>query len=168
MKICSRCHKELPLEDFAKSSRYGYQAWCKKCNTEAQKEWRQNNDGKCRSYHKKWYFENKDLALKTTRKRDLGKYGISEEDYDKLFEKQKSVCAICGKPETRKQNDKITLLCVDHDHETGVVRGLLCHTCNIGIGMLNSTILLERAKNYLNDESYHIEPKEDEEDDKED
>ena len=76
-------------------------------------------------------------------------YGITEEDYDRMYKEQKGVCAICKKPETRQSKGKTTLLCVDHDHETGKVRGLLCHRCNTVIGMFTDITLLDSAKVYL-------------------
>lgn len=75
------------------------------------------------------------------------KYGISLEEYDALYERQEGGCAICGLPQMSKRN---TRLCVDHDHETGEVRGLLCDGCNRGIGLLKDDYrLLERAAGYL-------------------
>jgi len=54
-------------------------------------------------------------------------YGITLEDWNLWFEKQKGRCAICGVEAE---------LCVDHCHVTSRVRGLLCHKCNKGIGLL--------------------------------
>lgn len=56
--------------------------------------------------------------------------------YDALSEKQSHLCAICGKPETKKdgQNGKICKLAVDHCPDTGFVRGLLCFVCNTNLG----------------------------------
>lgn len=59
-------------------------------------------------------------------------YRISLEDYNKLFEFQQGGCAICRKP--CKSGHKLS---VDHNHKTGVVRGLLCKNCNLAIGHLN-------------------------------
>lgn len=59
-------------------------------------------------------------------------YGITPDDYDRMFEDQKGVCSICFGPETTKRG----YLCVDHDHTTGKVRSLLCSRCNSAIGML--------------------------------
>ena len=52
-----------------------------------------------------------------------------------MKEAQDGKCAICHNPETRKIHGRVTDLAVDHDHETGVVRGLLCHRCNFILGL---------------------------------
>ncbi len=63
------------------------------------------------------------------------KYGITPEQYDELLALQRGVCAICGQPERSKtRNGHVKALAVDHDHETGEVRGLLCDNCNRGLG----------------------------------
>lgn len=73
------------------------------------------------------------------------KYGLSMEDYEVLLKKQIGVCAICNKPCSTGHR-----LCIDHEHETGGIRGLLCYKCNIAIGHLNdSPALLRKAANYL-------------------
>ena len=56
------------------------------------------------------------------------KYGLTVEDYRRMFEAQGGRCKLCGK-ESRKR-----MLDVDHNHETGKVRELLCHRCNVGLG----------------------------------
>jgi hypothetical protein len=74
-------------------------------------------------------------------------YGITQEDYNIMFEKQDGCCAICKKHQTEVSR----ALSVDHCHETGKVRGLLCHTCNSAIGKFYDNVsLLENAINYLN------------------
>ncbi len=71
------------------------------------------------------------------RRRQLKKHGLSADDYKSLYEKQNGICAICGKPETTKNNvGIIRLLSIDHDHQTGEVRGLLCMSCNVFLGHL--------------------------------
>lgn len=62
------------------------------------------------------------------------RYGITPKDYDSLFEKQKGVCAICKKVELSENQYGVKRLCVDHNHATGKVRGLLCHKCNLMLG----------------------------------
>ena len=60
------------------------------------------------------------------------------------IDEQKNMCAICG----RKDESKV--LCVDHDHKTGTIRGLLCNGCNVGLGNLKDDIqILQSAIAYL-------------------
>ena len=75
--------------------------------------------------------ELKEVSLARTRNRQLQKaYGISLDDYNKLFAQQSGKCAICRKP----QSEFNYPLHVDHDHQTRKVRGLLCCGCNTGLG----------------------------------
>lgn len=80
-------------------------------------------------------------------------YGISQEEYTAMHNAQGGVCAICSRPETSVNHGKgggIKWLAVDHCHETGVIRGLLCHFCNTGIGKLqDSPATLRKAANYI-------------------
>ncbi len=73
------------------------------------------------------------------------------EEYDKLSKKQDGLCAICGKVETAKnQAGDTRAMAVDHNHETGEVRQLLCSRCNVAIGLLEDSIkLCESAAKYL-------------------
>ena len=64
------------------------------------------------------------------------RFGISLEDYQRMFEAQNGVCAICGSEETGKNRGHNISLAVDHNHKTGEIRGLLCSKCNQGIGCL--------------------------------
>ncbi len=99
-------------------------------------------DGKCKECRLKYIHTDK--YKERQRNYDLyRKYKIYEEDYQKLLKLQNNKCAIC---------DKIVVgrLYVDHCHETGNIRGLLCQTCNSGLGLLgDKTENLIRALNYL-------------------
>ena len=87
------------------------------------------------------------------------KYGITQDQYNKMFIEQNGLCKICKKPETfiNYTSKKIQLLSVDHDHQTGKVRGLLCNSCNNGLGHFkdNPQILLNAA-NYLDNGSLSL------------
>ena len=75
------------------------------------------------------------------------RYGITEDDYKTLFKKQEGCCAICGADYSTSERN----LDVDHDHNTGIVRGLLCNNCNRGLGHMQDDIkILENAVRYLN------------------
>lgn len=69
------------------------------------------------------------------------RYGITEAEFDTLLAQQGGGCAICGRQ---------TTLCVDHDHDTGEVRGILCRECNRALGLFgDDSDTLERAAKYL-------------------
>ena len=88
----------------------------------------------------------------TQRKIDYRRsHGASLEDYDRLFIQQRGLCAICQQPEMFIGRwGQVRRLCVDHDHLTGKVRGLLCNTCNKMIaGAKDNPLLLANAITYL-------------------
>lgn len=75
------------------------------------------------------------------------KFGLSLEDYDNLWIEQMGLCAICRRKESKRKNDELV---VDHDHNTGRIRGLLCIPCNSGIGLLqDNPKILSIAKSYI-------------------
>ncbi len=102
-----------------------------------QAEWRAKNRERIRAQAKKKY--NSSETKQAHRRR---RYGISEEHFQQLLGQQKGLCAICqSNPATH----------VDHCHDTGKVRGLLCLKCNTGLGMFqDSGAELAKAIFYLN------------------
>lgn len=129
--------------------------------------WKKANPEKVKAYSsrysKTYYAKNKQRILKAvndwkiknpTKFRDnqyRAKFGITGSEYDALFTKQNGVCAICKQAETvRHKNGKVYPLCVDHCHSSGCIRGLLCQTCNKGLGNFkDSTLFLMNAVEYL-------------------
>jgi hypothetical protein len=78
------------------------------------------------------------------------KYGLTLADYEWMLADQGGVCYICGKKETRIIKGKLASLSVDHCHDEGHVRGLLCYKCNTAIGLLDHSLEnLQRAVAYL-------------------
>ena len=76
----------------------------------------------------------------------LGRYGISIDEFESLWNRQNGVCAICG------ISLKEIKYRIDHDHNTGKVRGLLCISCNTGVGLFkDSPVILTGAVRYLED-----------------
>jgi hypothetical protein len=77
--------------------------------------------------------------------------GCTPEQYQKLLEQQDGKCAICGAVEGHRSRDgRACRLSVDHDHQTGIVRGLLCNRCNRGLGRFKDSVrILEAALRYL-------------------
>lgn len=133
-KKCPKCGIAKEKKEFGKDSTTasGVSSWCKSCKKVWRSQYRKDNPGSL----KKIDFNN-----------DLKKhYGITSEQYWKLFEAQKGNCACCGQShELFKRR-----LHVDHDHETGVIRGLLCTECNPGLGYFQDSVeRLEAAVTYL-------------------
>lgn len=77
------------------------------------------------------------------------RYKITVEEYNIIYEKQSGACAICDTPETLTKDGKLHALAVDHNHETGHVRGLLCMSCNTKLGYFESKNLLTKMVAYL-------------------
>lgn len=135
----------------SKRSNTRYSDWCKKHGFKyaigkVPYHWLypQEYDSK---YSKSWYARNRERHIENTRRSKIKReYGLSEEDYKKLIETQRNCCAICGTDfdSLPRKPD------IDHDHKTGKVRGLLCWTCNGGLGQFNDdSKLLKSAINYL-------------------
>jgi hypothetical protein len=77
--------------------------------------------------------------------------GITIEKFNSMRSSQNNLCAICGEPEKRKTaRGNICELTVDHSHKTNKIRGLLCHKCNVALGLFNDDInIISKAINYL-------------------
>ena len=150
-KICTKCKKEKPdtREYFTadKHRRNGLRCQCKECRNEVFR--------KRYKMHKKTYCEKQKIYLKTERGKDAHRrarlkycYGITVGDYNKLFQQQNGCCTICG----RHQSELNKRLAIDHDHDTGKIRSLLCSRCNQGIGLFGENVtILKSAINYLNE-----------------
>jgi hypothetical protein len=136
-KICKTCSEEKPVDEFPKNIKYqdGIRPNCVECHRKYQ------NNSYHEHKHKRPYDYKNDRDSKLKRI-----YGISYSEYLTMLEAQGGCCAICGTNDTGKRK----AFAVDHCHETGKIRGLLCSNCNTGIGNLRDDIgLLERAIEYL-------------------
>lgn len=112
---------------------------CPRCNKWVPESgWYVRANGSRQSYCKPCHTaEGRDRRL-----RDL--FNINEDEYDHILEYQQGVCFICKQPPKKRK------LAVDHEHKTGLVRGLLCWGCNAALGKLKDDIeLLQNAAAYL-------------------
>ena len=137
MKKCSKCKQTKSSSEFYKNDKLksGLDSHCKKCCITATGQWRGNN-------------LDKSNRLKYKSKLKI-KYGISLEEYESINIAQGKRCRICR---TAEFGGKRTTFCVDHDHCTGKIRGLLCSNCNNGLGHFrDNTELLSKAIHYLNE-----------------
>jgi hypothetical protein len=158
MKRCKKCGEVKPLSEFYRATgmKDGHRSECKSCHKAKQQRWYAENREHAIAQVKRWQQTNKDhlhayrreyRQRRKVEERDAylrRSFGITQADYDALLERQGGGCAICGKPP-----GKISLH-VDHDHETGEVRGLLCVGCNNALGQFHDDpALLDRAIDYV-------------------
>ena len=150
MRICYLCQKNKPIAEFYISNR----SRCKSCIKIKAKEWAKKNPQRrvevCKTYQ--------DKHIKTIRQKRMEyQYGLSYEEFAKLLEVQGGGCAICKTKDSNTTNRKRDW-CIDHDHSTGEVRGLLCDNCNVGIARLKDNIdILNSAIKYLKYNYSHME-----------
>lgn len=130
-KDCSNCEKRKDKSEFYWDNRRDrIDSWCKECRKAA---------------HREYYEANREQALAYARDYRLkAEYGISQKDYEDLYEQQEGKCALCGKEEQTKP------LYIDHCHDTGRIRGLLCPPCNSALGALgDSPKAIKQALKYV-------------------
>ena len=118
-KWCASCATMQAREAFGKNRTMadGLTAYCKPCHTKRGAESRERNGG-ARNYHL------------------MRRYGITVADYDRLVAEQGGLCALCRDRAPEH---------VDHDHVTGLVRGVLCSCCNQGLGNFRDDVASLRA-----------------------
>ncbi len=126
---CRRCGVEKPLSQMRPDYRY----ICLKCFSLLGNEWQKRNPVQS-ARHKR----NSHL---------LKKFGITLKEEEELLARQGGVCAICRRAITDRRGYSAH---IDHDHQTGAVRGILCFGCNIGLGAFRDDVArLEAAVEYL-------------------
>lgn len=140
MKTCSKCGLEKDESEFYGNSRGGLASQCKTCRKHYKKTHKKERPEAAKradqEYQRK-YQRSKLLA---------DNYGLSQIQYGAMLEKQNGCCAICG----RHQSEFKKTLAVDHNHETGKNRGLLCGPCNTARGLLKEDReVLRKAILYL-------------------
>lgn len=149
MKTCPKCKIKKQKEDFTKqkNTRDGLNSWCKSCQGSANRDWYSRNKDRSKAYGEKWRMENLHRWKHNVANANLiRQYNITLADYDRILLGQGSCCAIC---KSEIQTD-LGRFHVDHDHQTGVVRGLLCGNCNRGLGVFqDDPDFLRAAADYL-------------------
>jgi len=158
MKRCKKCGVSKPLSEYYRATgmKDGHRSECKTCHGARQKLWYQANREKAIADVKRWQQENREQLLayrKEYRKRRQVEdrdahlrrtFGFSIAEYNTMLNAQGGGCAICGKAPGK------VALHVDHDHESGEIRGLLCVGCNNALGQFKDDVaLLARAAGYL-------------------
>lgn len=168
-KTCRLCGDSKSLDEFhnSVSAKDGKYARCKACVLAKNTEWRLNNKGKVAkskkdySLHHAEAIKRKAKDYRSTdryqenmadyrRKWNLAKrYGITIEEYEAMYARSDGKCELCNHQLSFGRGESY-MACVDHDHATGVVRGILCRKCNQALGTFQDSIEgLERAIDYL-------------------
>jgi hypothetical protein len=160
IKRCRVCKERRPLDQFGPDGRTfdGLSSRCRECRNVYMRENARNRTESDPAFREKraayWQTHREGQTDQWARKRNRAYklkayYGMTVEQYDELLATQDGRCAICrqtqDEADTRKRN-----LSVDHCHDSGAIRGLLCESCNIGLGKFrDDPELLEAALNYL-------------------
>lgn len=124
-KQCAKCKRWLPRSEFSTDNkeRDGLFYQCRECKAKRRKQ----------------TYDPHKVRVRRLR-RD---YGITIKDYDRMLAEQNGVCAVCKRPETHTRNhmeivtNEVRRLSVDHDHQTGDARALLCSSCNVALGRMD-------------------------------
>lgn len=140
--ICANCG---PVQIYHQNKGGGRFQWhCIEKRRAQSKKWSQSEKGKAylSNYQKQWEPLNKDRRSAINRKQLLKHHGLSLEDFDRMVAERDGRCDIC--------KEKKEKLCVDHCHATLVIRGLLCHGCNLVLGYAKDRpLVLSNAASYL-------------------
>ena len=129
-KRCAYCRRNVKLGEFTTCQRSLPYGKCRKCTNALARL--QYNTPEARKRAHERYEAKKVVSRNAKLRRD---YGISLDEYNVMLAEQDGRCAICGK--TPEENTVIAkALAVDHNHDTNVVRGLLCANCNVAVGFI--------------------------------
>jgi hypothetical protein len=160
-KVCTKCGERKPLSDFyaMRGMRDGHRNDCIECNKAAKRarnaanpqltrdrvrQWQQDNPERFKAYQAEY----RQRPERRRAMRDLyyrRTYGVSADEVDERLADQNGRCAICG-----TQPERLASMHLDHDHDAGHLRGLLCVSCNQGLGQFrDDPALLLRAIVYL-------------------
>lgn len=162
-KVCRKCLYEKPITEFAIADRErGYRkARCKACEAERVRSYYRTNETYRERTKKRsiaWAKDNKEASKRHARKAQLRlNYDLSTAQYERLLLDQRGCCALCGSDQPGRigKNGRWSAghWHVDHDHALGHVRGLLCHSCNVAIGIyerrLRDQIGIAKVLDYL-------------------
>lgn len=152
-KKCTGCRVVKPIDQFGITTRaIDGRAWkCRDCISQYTKKAKAapGQFEKRQEERRRFFAAHPDYKRNEQLKR---LYGITASQFDEMHQRQGGRCAICGEHEDNLKTpvDRCRPLHIDHSHETGVVRGLLCYRCNTGIGQFDdSPEMMETAAEYL-------------------
>ena len=140
-KVCPKCKKDLLRDKFGTFSRGGKRfsrAYCRQCESILQTRWARENPDKV------WGNRNPEARVRAAANSHLKrKYGVTLDWYEDQVKQRDGNCDMCHKVPSKA-------LCVDHEHATGRIRGLLCDKCNIALGLFGDNVeTIKRAITYV-------------------
>lgn len=131
---CTKCGETKPRTEFYRHSQ---------CPSTTHSECKACSRSSWNAARRRWKQKNPEAAARSTKRKNLRRFGISLEQYEEMAARQGGACAICGATPERA-------LDVDHDHETGAIRALLCGMCNRGLGSFRDRAdLMVKAIDYI-------------------
>lgn len=150
-KICTKCKVEKSLDSFGirvSRSHDQYYSWCKQCSNENTKRYRESYPDRARTAVLVSRSKRPEYYRRADRNSWLfRKYGITIEQYEAKLLAQDNCCGSCGEP-LDFNADRMPP--VDHCHDTGMVRDILCPTCNKGLGFFGDDLTkVSKAAEYL-------------------
>ena len=131
-RFCVRCETDKPAGEFHTTKNN----WCRPCTA---------------VYNKAYHAKHNERLVRENANRHLKRvYGITIEEYESMLDDRDGKCDICGRTDSRHRSGKMQ---VDHCHESGEIRGILCFPCNSSLGGFGDDIeTLRKALKYM--ESY--------------
>lgn len=137
-------HEGLPCPNCGSTERWS-NGQCGPCRNRRRRASYKQRPGNVLARNRSWYMKNFDAVSKRNAERRLSQlYGLTLQDYERMILEQNGLCGICNKPPSPGKP-----LAVDHDHQTGCVRALLCTTCNLRLGVLENAEWTALARPYL-------------------
>lgn len=151
MPVCTKCGISKDSSKFHKDKKKvsGLTSWCKSCRNEARAGhyWKDPEAGRKRAKDYRESLTQEERYIKNRNTKLKQAYGMSHDDYLEILEKQNYKCACCG-VDNKEAGAKG--LVVDHNHTTGAVRELLCHSCNTALGLLKEdTSIVSNLLKYI-------------------
>lgn len=156
---CKKCSVELSDLNWQPGLKKANKKWCAACSNKRSTLWKKENKDKVKAQRNEWNKQNPEKVKSYRKKVEpeqirqyiiKREYNLSWEEYQKLYVEFKGLCGICAKPLSLIKTNSEHTAHIDHDHLTGKVRGILCRSCNRGIGYLNdSPERLQKAATYL-------------------
>lgn len=132
VRTCRKCRVSKPITDFYVRKYKPHtplRAECKDCTRKLQKKYRESKPDE------------------VARSKSVSMYKLSKAEYDRLHDQHNGLCGVCKNPQPP---GRFKRLCIDHDHATNNIRGLLCNSCNMVLGKVkDSPELLRKLAEYV-------------------